>query len=203
MTHNPRSIDEAVAWINAMELPVDLPCFVASLHRPLILNATSSRVSLQPSGGARSPRIFLLDDPLIMSITLAGEARVLLEFGELVNTRDSIKAEIAFPVTAPLAPDAPYNRLMYNADRTSCSLCHAAEEELPDTVGRGRVFVSRALRPVDTEWVELDAVRAEHASCDPVQEAERCALLEAMFEHGHVYQGAFPEEMRTIFNQRR
>lgn len=34
MTHNPRSVEEAAAWINAMEKPLSLPCFVASLHRP-------------------------------------------------------------------------------------------------------------------------------------------------------------------------
>lgn len=202
MSENPATVEEAVAWINAMEKPLELPCFVASLHRPLSISATKSIVSLQPAAGERSPRLFFLDDPLIMSITMDGDASTLLEFGQLVDSQDSIKAEIEFPVTRALEPPDPYTRIMYDETITTCGFCHAGERELPDDRGLGRVFVSRALKPAEWELTSLRSARAEHLSCDAEVEPYRCELFEAVFEHGEVSEGFFPEDMLTIFDPR-
>ena len=53
-------IQSVVDWINAMEKPLTLPCFVASLPRPLRTNSVDSDFSAQPAIGRRSPtRVFL------------------------------------------------------------------------------------------------------------------------------------------------
>ena len=55
----PQTIAEVVTLLNALPKPLNLPCFVASLARPLSLHAVNSPFSAQPAQGRRSPRIFI------------------------------------------------------------------------------------------------------------------------------------------------
>src|SRR5690349_18615452 len=58
----PQTIEEVTERLNALPAPASLPCFVASLPRPLKVVATNSRFSVQPADGPNSPRIFILTD---------------------------------------------------------------------------------------------------------------------------------------------
>ena len=198
-TGAPVTVAEAVALLNVLPRPVTAACFVESLDRPLGLAATRSTTSAQPAAGSRSPRIFLFSGPLIISVVAEGAGAEVLEFSELdLATERSVKAELHVPITATLRPEDPFTGFNFGSGATSCSLCHAGEE-VAYTAGTARAFSSAALRPTDESLVSLPSLQQQAEACDAAAEPERCALLDALFEHGDVRSQAFPEELPTFF----
>jgi hypothetical protein len=196
---SPRSISEVVALVNALPPPVTLSCYLESLDRPLQAFATSSVISLQPAAGARNPRIFLISGKLVTSLVPVGMGSHTLEFGQFVDEARSIKAEIGFPVEPPLAPAAPYQRIMNTNGKpgTSCRFCHP-NEELAAEIDYAEAYISGAFRPNWRTRVDLPAIRDERAHCDEVAEPGRCAILGALLDHGEVVQQELPETVPTI-----
>ena len=190
-TAAPQSIADVVGVLNAMPKPVSLACFLATLPRPLELHATRSVTSAQPAVGRRSPRIFIFLDGMILSVVPAGVGARLLEFGESRADDRSLKAEIEFPVTDALTPAAPFDRIMYDDQITSCAFCHAAETAADD-ITFTRAFVSRALRPSPTDQVSVAELKAELTACDATAEAERCAMLQSLFARDPPLEREFP-----------
>jgi hypothetical protein len=193
---SPRSVADVVALLNALPAPVTLPCFLETLARPLKMHATLSQISLQPSAGARSPRVFLFSDTLRMSVALAGTGSSLLEFGEINDQLHSIKAEIGFPVTAPLTPESPFERVLFTPTQTRCSFCHPSEE--PIDIGVMPAFTSVALRPSPGNGVSIDFLRYQRDACDPTVEPDRCPLLHGLFDQGLPIEQAFPDDLALI-----
>ena len=132
----------------------------------------------------------------------------LLELSFEVDTalpqRQSIKAELKFPVTALLPRNAPYVDINYDVSNTLsvCAFCHATETEIEVMDGQP-VYRSRMLRnPRDAE-VPLGFMLNEYASCDPESrenEWYRCEMLEAIYGQGTLVWKSFPEDMPTIFD---
>lgn len=197
LTASPRTIGEAVAFINGLPQPLTLDCFLERLERPLAIAATRSVISLQPAVGEASPRLFLFAGELVMSVAVDGHGFDLLEFGELVAPTRSIKGEIAFPLADPIAHDAPFTRIFDGEDGTGCGICHGSEAPAPEYP---QAFVSDALRFPDFEAVAFADLRREYERCDPAVQPERCARLTALFGHGPVEPAAFPESMPTIYD---
>ena len=198
LTASPRTIGEAIAFINELPQPLTLDCFLERLERPLAIAATRSMISLQPAVGDTSPRLFLfLGDELVLSVAVDGHGFDLLEFGELVAPTRSIKGEVAFPLDDLLAYDAPFTRIFDGVDGTNCGICHAEEVAEPRYP---QAFVSDALRFPDFEEVAFAVVRDAYEHCDPAAQPERCARLTALFGHGPVEAAAFPETMPTIYD---
>jgi hypothetical protein len=195
---SPRSIAEVVTLVNALPHPVTLPCFLESLDRPLRANATHSTISLQPARGLRSPRVFLFFDGLILSVVPAGPGQRLIEMGEFVDSKRTIKAEIEFPLAAALAAREPYEHPRTTVG-TLCASCHANETRAP-SIDFAEAYVSDALKPTFRADVDLAVLRAERSACDPAVEPDRCAMLGAIFDHGEVLRAEFPEELPTIFD---
>jgi hypothetical protein len=194
----PQSITGVITLINALPNPVTLPCFLQALARPLKMHATVSLISAQPSGGARSPRIFLFSDGLRMSVVPVGPGSALLEMGEIRNGVRSIKAEVAFPVMGPLPIQTPFDRIMYVPNVTGCAFCHPGEELATD-VTFAEAWSSLALRPAPFDGVAIDFLSAETAACDPAAETDRCAMLHALFDEGPLpVEQAFPDDLATI-----
>lgn len=175
-----------------MPKPVDLPCFVQHLAGPLAIDATMSNLSLQPAAGRRSPRIFILLDPLIVSIVPEGSGQALLEMGERRGDTRSLKGEIAFPVTTPLDHALPFEHVMFGSELTSCAFCHGSEKPVPD-ISFTTAFESEAFRPLPSNRVGIDELRAELAACDAGTEPYRCSLLGALFDRERVTVGDLPE----------
>jgi hypothetical protein len=191
-TKNPTSIVEVVDTLNAMPKPVDLPCFVQHLAGPLAIDATMSNLSLQPAAGRRSPRLFLLLDPLIVSMVPEGVGRDLLEMGERRGETRSLKGEIVFPVTTQLERASPFEHVMFSPGLTSCAFCHGSETPAAD-ISYTAAFESEAFRPVPSNRVGLDELRAELAACDAKAEPYRCSLLSALFNREAVTARELPE----------
>ncbi len=195
---SPRTIEDVVTLINALPTPVTLPCFLENLARPLRLFATKSVFSAQPAAGERSPRIFIFLDPLILSVVPEGDTSVLLELSVLESDTRSLKGEIPFPVTEPLEPSAPYDRLLGNEGLTSCGFCHR-EEQPAAALPFANAYISDAIRPQPISEVDLADVREQHRLCDADTEPERCDMLRALFDYGEIERGEFPPEMPTFF----
>lgn len=188
----PQTISEAIILLNTLPKPVTLACFLEALDRPLSLYMTQSNDSLQPSPGARSPRTFIVNGALAMSIVLDGAARETLEFGFRPEPGRSIKAEIEFPLTRDVSESSLFERVQVTETTTACGACHVGEalEEFPGFPNG--VFVSDVLVPFDLDEVSIESMQAETDACDPAVESFRCGLLSALFERGDVVRGVLP-----------
>lgn len=199
----PETIEDVTRLVNALADArggtVDLPCFMASLSRPLGAAASSSFISAQPAKGARSPRMFLWSGALVMSVAPEGLGSRLLEFGFQTSPTRSIKGEIEFPVKAPLSLSAPYDHITAEP-QTRCAACHPSEKPA-ESITWASAFESDVLRISEDELVEIGSVAKESESCDPIMEPERCALLRAIFAQEGIHAQAFSREARTIYGE--
>ncbi|MEQ1502571.1 MAG: hypothetical protein ABMB14_10085, partial [Myxococcota bacterium] len=199
----PASVTEVVDRLSALA-PDSVACLVASLPRPLPLEATDDVFSAQPAVGARSPRLFVQYPGLTLTVVPEGPGASLVELGEADPSHPglTIKAELAFPLdlspTGPLDPMAPYDRVV-DGEGTRCGVCHPGEVEVRDGV-----FASVPFQPLSTRRVPIDAVRAEAEACpdalDPGGTDDRCALLRAVFGGGPVFHAPFPADTPTIYD---
>jgi hypothetical protein len=195
----PKTIAETVLLANALPHPLELSCFLESLDRPLDAHAAVSTVSLQP-GGMRSPRIFLFFGTLILTVVPEGTGRSLVEMGQLVGDDRSLKAELAFPITAPLTDAAPFEHVR-DGEGTTCRFCHPAEARAAE-IANAPAYVSGAFSTTARARVSLESVRQERAACDDSVEPARCRLLRALFDHGEVRWKDFPPTVPTAFDRR-
>ena len=193
----PRDVAQLVELIDALPRPVTIACVLESLERPLRIHATSSAFSAQPADGARSPRVFVFFEPLILSIVPDGDAAHLLEMSVVEEDLRSLKGEIPFPIVGELPEDEAFTHVLYREGATTCGFCHAAER--PSAELGAPAFVSGVLRPPERERVPLEALRGEHDACDPDAEPDRCAILDGLFGWGEVRDGEFPSHWPTFF----
>lgn len=200
---SPRTIGQTVDLVNALvgasASPLTLPCFMQRLERPLAILGVNSRFSAQPADGPRSPRIFSFfgANDLIMSVVPAGGASDRLELAEYPMPLESIKAELAFPISTPISPTLPYDRIR-RGEGTECGGCHRYEQPAPQ-IAITEAFISGVFKPLDEEIVPIPSMQSDAAACDPAQEPYRCAMLGAILGHGDVVAGAFPADAPTIY----
>lgn len=196
---NPKTIYEVLDLVNGLPHPVQLPCLLETLDRPLSLNANFNTQSAQPALGKRSPRIFVILNGSL-SMSLVPGADPTLEFGERNASEPgfSVKGELHFPVQDQLVPEDAFARLAPGASTgltldqaTKCGVCHDNEKPAPDYPVRG-AFTSAVVKPTSFFAVEVDDIERERDTCDAALEPERCAVLHALFDHGDVVQTAFP-----------
>jgi hypothetical protein len=182
----PTTIGEAMILMNSLPRPTTLACFLQALERPLSIYATSSALSLQPSPGARSPRTFIINKPLVMSIVFDGKAEIALELGYRTTATRSVKTEILFPLTTDVTYGNLFDEVREGENRTKCSACHIAEVSTVTPTLPMDVFESDIFPPYDNLEVDVESLRGERAICDAAAEPERCALLSALFDFGDV-----------------
>jgi hypothetical protein len=200
---SPLTIADAVGMANALvqqgAAPLTIPCFVSRLDRPLTALGVDSPFSLQPGDGRRSPRMFAILGPtkLVLSFAPAGSASDRIELAEYPSELRSIKAEMAFPMTAPISLAEPYDRIR-TATGTVCGGCHQYEVAAPQVTVTS-AFESGVFKPRSDEVVPVPEMQTQERSCDPKQEPYRCAIFQALFEHGAVLQGELPQNAPTIY----
>lgn len=190
------SIETAIDGLASLPPPVTVPCFLTSLQRPLGLALTSDVFSTQPAAGVRSPRILVQTPSLTLTVVPVGAGKDLVELGERHTATLTRKAEFAFPVEGPLDPEEPFLRTLAapGATETGCHVCHPTEIE----VAPGK-FANTELRPPDDLIVPLQILLDEHAVCDPVEDADRCAMFSALLDHGEVFEQPFGADVATQF----
>lgn len=151
----------AIALANSLPQPATAACFLEALDRPLHIEASKSKASMQPADGARSPRLFIFSgDALVITAVLGGDGRDLIEFGETVAPGRSVKGELEFPLGATLRDDAAYTRIRNSehGNITICLVCHDSEEDEPGFPGARS---SLAMRPRTKSLVPVESLSSE------------------------------------------
>jgi hypothetical protein len=185
---SPSTIEEVVALVNALPKPTSLACVLESLDRPLAMYLSTSIASAHPaSSGTHNPRIFLFRGDLTMSVVLAGEGREKLELSYAIGQRQSIKAELEFPVDEVLEPSAPYDQVAVGGG-TICGVCHGAELLVP-SIDFAQAWSSDVFQDDPDETLSRSFLRQLALDCDPAVEPERCEMLDAIFGHGELDPG--------------
>jgi hypothetical protein len=193
-TGSPKNIEQLVDLINSLPKPVTIPCVIESLDRPLGFFATNSTTSLQLSTSADDPRFFIINLPLLISITSDGPGADLLEASVLhPGNKLSLKSEIHFPVSKNISYARPYERIRLGAG-TNCGICHGGEARDP-AITSTEAFASRAIQPFVDSEVTLARLRELQSECQPDANRKRCELLDAILEHGPVRRQEFPADM--------
>jgi hypothetical protein len=190
---SPETIEELVELINALPRPVTIPCLLQVLDRPLLVEATSNTFSAQPAGGAFDPRIFIFRGELVISVVTDGGARNVLEMSLRRSPTRSVKGELLFPIEAELPLSAPYDRVRADGGSgTKCWPCHL-EETVDPLVTHAVAYESLIVNARPAQLVALETIASEHEACDPAEEPDRCAMLDALFDHGEVRHLPFSE----------
>lgn len=180
----PTTIGEAVALMNALPRPTTLSCFIESLSRPLEVYFTKSQLSAQPADGEESPRTFIVNGSLFMSSVPGGFAQQTLELGFRTTSERAIRAEVVFPLRAPVTAATLADHIALTERFTFCSNCHVREAKVTDDFLGERAFESDVIEPDPDNEVPLEQVRALASSCESLDTSERCVRLRALFDHG-------------------
>ncbi|MEX1363953.1 MAG: hypothetical protein AB1Z98_12555 [Nannocystaceae bacterium] len=183
----PASIEQVVALVNALPKPTTLPCVLESLDRPLQLYASTSTAGAQPADGPDSPRIFLFEGPLAMSVVPRGTGSETLELSSAIGDRLSIKAELLFPVDEMLADSAPYDQVDLGEGST-CGTCHGSETRV-DTIDFADAWASDMYQDEPEQALSLSFLRQSALDCNRQDDPQRCEMLDALFGHGDVVPG--------------
>lgn len=182
----PRTLEQTIALLNALPRPTTLACFLESLARPLRVYFTKSQLSAQPAGGDTSPRTFIVNGRLVLSIVPDGPASDLLEVGYRTSDDRAIRAELPFPVTRRITAESLSDHIAISDRYTICAACHGRETRVSDPFLGELAFESNIIPPNPSYRVALETMQAEHAACDAEREPARCANLRALFEPGEV-----------------
>jgi hypothetical protein len=190
VSRNPQTFQDVVQILNALPKPISVPCFLDTLESPYSASATSNRFSGQPAANDQSPRIFLyLNESLTLSVVPSGESSAMIEMSYRTNTEESIKGEIAFPVTSQLAEDAPYTHILdRSGEQTLCYTCHFPEKAAPKGFP-ATAFVSRWIGPSTDTDVSLKVLQKLNTLCE-TQKGDHCAIIQAIFRKGPIQQNA-------------
>jgi len=189
---NPQSIDQMMNLIIALPKPLTIDCFISALNKPLKVYAVDNAFSAQPSAGPQSPRIFIINNRLTMSVVPAGVGRLLLEVSEVVGPSLSVKGEIEFPVTTNISPDSVYTRIKDESFAgTSCRFCHGNENPY-FAITTGPAFVSKLIPPDPFKRISQASMLGQAARCNPEKEMYRCLMLRAIYLDGQASDVEFP-----------
>jgi len=196
-------VQSVVDWLNAMPKPVTLPCFIASLPRPLNLQPAFSEFSAQSSPDLHNPRVFLFFDKLILTVAIdqdfAEAPHPLLEMSYLLDEQNLIttKAELKFPILDSLLPATPYTGLSFNDRISQCSFCHP-DESVFSRLNDIPIYQSAMLKP--THPLPINQLYQERSTCGADENLHRCAMLSSIVDHGELILSQFPARARTIFD---
>ena len=135
-----------------------------------------------------------------MSVVPEGDGRNALELAEYTSEIRSIKGSYCSPCRRPsrlpsltiafVSTLESKLRLLYLSPFRDPSDRHLV---------LAGAYESDVLRPKKTQEIDLPFLQSETALCDPSLEADRCALLKAVFEHGELDVQHFRTRPAPIF----
>jgi hypothetical protein len=182
-THVPKKhlsasphIGEVIELLNELPKPVTVSCLVSHLPKPFDIYAVDNKISLQPSGGRRSPRIFIHFKNLMVSVVPDGQAKYNMELSEIVADRSSLKGDLLFPVEKQLMPDTFFSI-------TSCGGCHRNEIKA-ELRGLKHAYASEVIAPDEYQRIPRDYLYNEAKTCNSAIEPYRCEMLRTIFVDG-------------------
>lgn len=194
-SNDPQTIEEMMNLINELPKPLDIPCLMSVLKRPLKIQMTNSKLSAQPAEGNDSPRIFIFKNDLVISIVPAGPGSELLEVSEMYSDTLSLKGELKFPLYEDIPLSAPYDRIDLGNGRTTCQQCHNSESQ-DSSITYANAFTSVALKPETSVKIydfSNDIYQCELAAF----KSYRCRMILAIFQDNQVEDVEFPNNTPT------
>ncbi len=185
------SIQDTLELINALPKPLEIPCFLSAINRPLKVYLSSSALSAQPARGRDNPRMFIMNYPLVISVAITGAGSYKLELSEFTEVTKSFKGEINFPLEGNITIANIFESV--NGGATSnCVNCHLNESSDDVTFGT-RAYNSFALKPTPVTKIEVIDFQQEAFNCDMANEQSyRCHIIYSIFNHGAVVHQDFP-----------
>ena len=95
---------------------------------------------------------------------------------------------------------APFESVDSNT-RSKCGGCHVQEAKITNTDYPGDVYESLAIRPTNSQKVEVSDFKLESYKCDMMADkSNRCAMIYALYDHGEVVHENFPNSTLTFFD---
>lgn len=189
----PNSIADTINLINALPKPLSIDCFLKSLKKPLKIMAVNNGFSAQPAVGNQSPRIFIVNTKLALSVAPAGAGKFLLELSEPSSSTKSFKGELGFPIAQTIDPLLVFSTAddPQSPGNSRCILCHRNEEKI--RYGNiGFAFNSDIVRPNEYQRVFSLYLRNQAYMCNPATDKYRCDMLNAIFMTGEGQDADFP-----------
>lgn len=189
----PNSIADTINLINALPKPTSITCFLKSLKKPLKIMAVNNGFSAQPADGNQSPRIFIVNTQLALSVAPAGSGKYLLELSEPSSSTKSFKGELSFPIMQTLDPLLVFTTTAdpQSPGNSRCILCHRNEVKI--RYGNiGFAFNSEIVRPNELQRVFSLYLRNQAYMCNPATDKYRCDMLNAIFMTGEGADAEFP-----------
>jgi hypothetical protein len=185
----PATIDQVTELINALPKPLSIPCLIENLPTPLKVFAANSNFSAQPAEGADSPRIFIISGKLVLSVVPAGVGKDLLEYGQFINSTESVKAELEFPIEDTIPLTQPYDHIK-SGTGTSCRFCHSSERSISGF--GGDAFASAVVRPSFFQRQTAARLRTVAQNCNKATDPYRCEMLNSIFVRGKAQDADLP-----------
>jgi len=181
---NPTDFDQVVELVNALPKPLELSCFLYNFDPPFKIFAVDNEFSAQPSQGPDSPRILIIRDDFIVSVVPSGLGKDLIEFSKVTSSDQSIKGELAFPITDQIPADKPYTEILENPEvmgsGTTCKTCH------PETHIGNNIYESTIFDPMPFQRVPASQLQTGLTLCQKGVDTFRCNILKAVFSRGEV-----------------
>ena len=195
-------IDSFIQYLNVLPKPLTAFCLFHYLPKPLQVNATASKDSVQQATGKTNPRLFFGVGMLHISIALTNTGAARLEVAEIINDTESVKGEIGIPIRGEITPSAMYQRAQLNETATTCGSCHLAERPAGAAYPES-AFISQAIRPEPSKDVPLDYLKGLAKACNPQDFGGelRCGILAILAAEGGSIPYEFPPEMSTQFRR--
>ncbi|MBL7544163.1 MAG: hypothetical protein JNL11_10115 [Bdellovibrionaceae bacterium] len=187
----PKTIEDTINLINALPRPLSLECFLNSLKAPLNVFAVNSTFSAQPAVDQNSPRIFILQDKMVLSVAPAGIGRTLLEFSELNGSIETFKGELEFPIEGTVTMDTILAKISQTSTTSTCLTCHTSERKVAYKT-LGSLYVSKILRPNESQRINSSYLKNQATACNPSINKHRCEVLNAIFVNGQAQDASFP-----------
>ncbi len=204
LSNNPQNISELAQWIDTLPRPVTIPCVISLLKSPLKIYSIYGTVSAQQAPSFSSPRIFIINFPLIISIVVDGTSRNNMEVGELISssTNDSvplksIKGDLLFPISSEngaTSEQTLFERVLEaQGHHTSCNTCHGGEERLTEGIYKNKnAFTTFVIQPKDINRIPVSQILDFKIKCGTTND-ERCLMIRSLFNNGYPQDIDFPK----------
>lgn len=187
---NPITVDQVVELINRIEKPVTIPCLISFLQTPLRIYAVNNQASAQPAAGPESPRIFIFNHNLILSVVPDGSGKDFVEMSEVVGVFRSLKAELKFPINDIIVSGDAFRTIVNDQGVTTCRGCHE-NSAIATQITSGPAFVTDMILPNPSKRVPVSSLNFWARNCNSSANPYRCEMLKSLIIDGRAEDSAF------------
>lgn len=187
---NPLNVDQVVELINRIEKPVTVNCLISFLQAPLKIYAVNNQASAQAAAGFESPRIFIFNQNLILSVVPDGDGKDFVEMSEVVGIFRSIKAELKFPINDIIVNGDAFKSIINSQGLSTCRGCHD-NAVVADQITTGPAFITDMVLPDPNKRVPASNLNFWARNCDANANPFRCEMLKVIMINGRAEESNF------------